>query len=170
MQQAKMSAVVAATPVISEDARKVRDVLIERGLETPLIENGLNREFVVSASAAILRDSGKKIYKIDWSTLLNTSRGAVVDTQAAIAALKVGTLGSLGLDVYEEEGGLFFRDLSGAGIQDDVFARLLTFPNVVVTGHQGFFTEDALAAIASTTLANLNAFAATGKPLYPVSV
>ena len=102
--------------------------------------------------------------------LLNTSRGAVVDTQAAIAALKAGTLGSLGLDVYEEEGGLFFRDLSGAGIQDDVFARLLTFPNVVVTGHQGFFTEDALAAIASTTLGNLNAFVATGKPLYPVPV
>lgn len=102
--------------------------------------------------------------------LLNTSRGAVVDTQAAITALKAGTLGSLGLDVYEEEGGLFFRDLSGAGIQDDVFARLLTFPNVVVTGHQGFFTEDALAAIASTTLANLDAFAATGKPMCPVAI
>ncbi|MES2949525.1 MAG: 2-hydroxyacid dehydrogenase [Pseudomonadota bacterium] len=100
--------------------------------------------------------------------LLNTSRGAVVDTQAAIAALKAGTLGSLGLDVYEEEAGLFFRDLSGAGIQDDVFARLLTFPNVVVTGHQGFFTEEALAAIASTTLANLETFVATGKPMYPV--
>jgi D-lactate dehydrogenase len=102
--------------------------------------------------------------------LLNTSRGAVVDTQAAIFALKSGQLGSMGLDVYEEEGGLFFRDLSSAGIQDDVFARLLTFPNVVVTGHQGFFTEDALAAIASTTLGNLDAFAATGKPMYPVSV
>ena len=100
--------------------------------------------------------------------LLNTSRGAVIDTQAAITALKAGTLGSLGLDVYEEEGGLFFRDLSGAGIQDDVFARLLTFPNVLVTGHQGFFTEDALAAIASTTLGNLEAFVATGKPLHPV--
>ncbi len=100
--------------------------------------------------------------------LLNTSRGAVIDTQAAIDALKAGTLGSLGLDVYEEEGGLFFRDLSSAGIQDDVFARLLTFPNVVVTGHQGFFTEDALAAIASTTLANLDTFAATGQPKYPV--
>lgn len=102
--------------------------------------------------------------------LLNTSRGAVVDTQAAIAALKARTLGSLGLDVYEEEGSLFFHDLSAAGIQDDVFARLLTFPNVVVTGHQGFFTEDALAAIASTTLANLNAFAATGKPVHVVGL
>lgn len=100
--------------------------------------------------------------------LLNTSRGAVVDTQAAIAALKSGQLGSLGLDVYEEEGGLFFRDLSGSAIQDDVFARLLTFPNVLVTGHQGFFTEDALAAIARTTLANLDAFVSTGKPMFPV--
>ena len=60
--------------------------------------------------------------------------------------------------------------MSSAGIQDDVFARLLTFPNVVVTGHQGFFTEDALAAIASTTLANLDAFAATGIPKYPVGL
>ena len=102
--------------------------------------------------------------------LLNTSRGAVVDTQAAIDALKAGTLGSLGLDVYEEEASLFFRDLSGSGIQDDVFARLLTFPNVVVTGHQAFFTDDALAAIASTTLANLDAFAATGKAKHPIDV
>lgn len=102
--------------------------------------------------------------------LLNTSRGAVVDTQAAIDALKAGTLGSMGLDVYEEEDGLFFRDLSGVGIQDDVFARLLTFPNVVVTGHQAFFTEDALTAIASTTLANLDTFAATGQPKYPVGL
>ena len=100
--------------------------------------------------------------------LLNTSRGAVIDTHAAISALKTGQLGSLGLDVYEEEGGLFFRDLSGVGIQDDVFARLLTFPNVLVTGHQGFFTKDALAAIACTTLGNLDAFEATEKPLHPV--
>lgn len=102
--------------------------------------------------------------------LVNTSRGAVVDTRAAIAALKSGQLGALGLDVYEEEGDLFFRDLSGAAIQDDVFARLLTFPNVVITGHQAFFTEDALAAIARTTLDNLDTFCRTGRPRYPVSV
>lgn len=102
--------------------------------------------------------------------LINTSRGAVVDTRAAIEALKSGALGSLGLDVYEEEGDLFFRDLSEDVIQDDVFARLLTLPNVVVTGHQAFFTEDALAAIAQVTLANLDAFAATGTPAHRVSV
>lgn len=102
--------------------------------------------------------------------LVNTSRGAVVDTRAAIEALKSGQLGALGLDVYEEEGDLFFRDLSGTAIQDDVFARLLTFPNVVVTGHQAFFTEDALAAIARTTLDNIECFAVTGQPRHPVSV
>jgi D-lactate dehydrogenase len=102
--------------------------------------------------------------------LINTSRGAVIDTPAAIEALKSGQLGSLGLDVYEEEGDLFFRDLSGEVIHDDVFARLVTLPNVVVTGHQAFFTEEALAAIADTTLANLDAFAATGVPKFHVSV
>lgn len=102
--------------------------------------------------------------------LLNTSRGGVVDTPAVIAALKAGTLGSLGLDVYEEEADLFFSDLSAEVIRDDVFARLLTFPNVLVTGHQAFFTADALTAIASTTLANIDAFEDHGKPVYPVSV
>ena len=102
--------------------------------------------------------------------LINTSRGAVVDTRAVISALKSCTLGSLGLDVYEEEADLFFRDLSAEVIQDDVFARLLTFPNVVVTGHQAFFTEDALSAIAEATIANLDAFAAAGRPAHPVSV
>ena len=102
--------------------------------------------------------------------LLNTSRGAVVDTRALIAALKAGTLGSLGLDVYEEEADLFFHDLSGEVLQDDVFARLLTFPNVLITGHQAFFTEEALTAIAQTTLANIDAFEDHGQPLHPVSV
>ena len=87
--------------------------------------------------------------------LINTSRGALVDARAAIAALKSGQLGALGLDVYEEEAELFFEDHSSAVIADDVFSRLLTFPNVIITGHQAFFTAEALAAIADTTLANL---------------
>jgi D-lactate dehydrogenase len=90
--------------------------------------------------------------------LINTSRGALVDTRAVIAGLKSGRLGSLGLDVYEEEADLFFEDLSATVIQDDVFSRLLTFPNVLITGHQGFFTREALASIAETTLANATAF------------
>lgn len=87
--------------------------------------------------------------------LINTSRGALVDTRAVIEALKSGQIGYLGLDVYEEEGDVFFRDLSGEVLQDDVLARLLTFPNVLITGHQAFFTREALEQIATTTLNNL---------------
>ncbi|HUF27926.1 MAG TPA: 2-hydroxyacid dehydrogenase [Gemmatimonadaceae bacterium] len=90
--------------------------------------------------------------------LINTSRGALIDTRATIDALKDGTLGALGLDVYEEEAELFFEDFSDQVIQDDVFSRLLTFPNVLITGHQGFFTREALANISATTVANLGAF------------
>lgn len=86
--------------------------------------------------------------------LINTSRGAVVDTRALIGALKRGHVGSVGLDVYEEEGDLFFKDLSAEVIQDDVFVRLLTFPNVLITAHQGFFTREAVTAIAETTVRN----------------
>lgn len=87
--------------------------------------------------------------------LVNTGRGALIDTQAVIDALKSGQLGYLGLDVYEQEQDLFFRDLSSEVIQDDVIARLLTFPNVLITGHQAFFTREALANIARTTLGNV---------------
>lgn len=90
--------------------------------------------------------------------LVNTSRGALVDTKAVIDGLKSGRIGSLGIDVYEEEENLFFEDLSDQVIRDDVFARLLTFPNVLVTGHQGFFTREALDNIAETTLANASTF------------
>jgi D-lactate dehydrogenase len=102
--------------------------------------------------------------------LVNTSRGGVVDTRAVIHALKSGQLGSLGLDVYEEEGDLFFRDLSSEVLRDDVFARLLTFPNVVITGHQGFFTEEALTAIATITIDNLDVFESEGRPRHAVSL
>ncbi len=101
--------------------------------------------------------------------LINTSRGAVVDTKGVVRGLKSAKIGSLGLDVYEEEADLFFQDLSDTIIGDDVFARLLTFPNVLITGHQGFFTTEALTNIAETTLANITAFEATGRPLHPVT-
>ncbi|MXP62467.1 2-hydroxyacid dehydrogenase [Roseomonas sp. M0104] len=101
--------------------------------------------------------------------LINTSRGAIVDTRAVIAGLKLGQIGYLGLDVYEEEADLFFQDLSGKVIQDDIFARLLTFPNVLVTAHQAFFTAEALTAIAETTLANITAFEEAGRALHEVS-
>lgn len=90
--------------------------------------------------------------------LINTSRGGLVDTVALIKTLKQGKLGSVGLDVYEEEADLFFQDLSDRAIRDDVFARLLTFPNVLVTAHQAFFTAEALDNIAATTVGNIVAF------------
>ncbi|MFK3799329.1 2-hydroxyacid dehydrogenase [Pseudomonas sp. NPDC088444] len=95
--------------------------------------------------------------------LINTGRGALVDTPALIDALKSGQLGYLGLDVYEEEAQLFFEDRSDLPLQDDVLARLLTFPNVVITAHQAFLTKEALGAIAQTTLDNIGQWAA-GSP------
>jgi D-lactate dehydrogenase len=89
--------------------------------------------------------------------LVNTSRGGLLDTPAVIDALKSGQVGYLGIDVYEEEEGMFFEDQSATGIRDDVLARLTTFPNVLVTGHQAFLTAEALANIAETTLANITA-------------
>ncbi len=95
--------------------------------------------------------------------LVNTSRGEIVDTKAVIEGLKSETIGHLALDVYEEEGDLFFRDLSDRVLSDDVFARLLTFPNVIITGHQAFFTREAMENIARTTLGNLSELDATGR-------
>ena len=96
--------------------------------------------------------------------LVNTSRGGLVDTEAAIEALKSGQMGGLALDVYEQEAGLFFRDLSSTIITDDVFQRLISFPNVIVTGHQAFFTQEAITTISETTLRSASEFVA-GKPL-----
>jgi D-lactate dehydrogenase len=91
--------------------------------------------------------------------LINVSRGALIDTKALIVALKCGRLGGVALDVYEEEEGVFFEDLSGRILQDDELARLLTFPNVLITAHQAFLTHEALAEIARVTVANLVALA-----------
>ncbi|MGG2397342.1 2-hydroxyacid dehydrogenase [Pseudomonas sp. SH1-B] len=92
--------------------------------------------------------------------LINTGRGALVDAPALIDALKSGQLGYLGLDVYEEESELFFEDHSDRPLQDDTLARLLTFPNVIITAHQAFLTREALGAIARTTLDNIAAWVA----------
>ena len=90
--------------------------------------------------------------------LINVSRGALVDTKALIKGLKSGQIGGVGLDVYEEEEGKFFEDLSGQIMDDDVLARLLTFPNVLVTAHQAFLTAEALEEIARVTTENITAF------------
>jgi D-lactate dehydrogenase len=96
--------------------------------------------------------------------LINTGRGALVDTKALIQSLKTGHLGGAGLDVYEEEEKIFFQDHSEEILQDDLLARLLTFPNVLITSHQGFLTQEALRNIAETTLKNVQEFE-TGIPL-----
>jgi D-lactate dehydrogenase len=101
--------------------------------------------------------------------LINVSRGALIDTTALIEALKSGRLGGVALDVYEEEEGIFFEDLSGEVLQDDELARLLTFPNVLITSHQAFLTREALSDIARTTVNNLEALAA-GRPFVEGSV
>ena len=96
--------------------------------------------------------------------LINTSRGGLVDTEAAIDALKSGQLGGMALDVNEPEAGLFFNNLSSTVIPDDVIQRLISFPNVIVTGHQAFFTHEALGTILETTLASVSDFE-QGRPL-----
>ncbi|MHC4405426.1 MAG: NAD(P)-dependent oxidoreductase, partial [Planctomycetota bacterium] len=90
--------------------------------------------------------------------LINTSRGKLVDTKALIDGLKSGKIGSAGLDVYEEEAGIFYHDISDKVLTDDVLARLLTFNNVVVTSHQAFLTHEALTNIADATLASIDEF------------
>lgn len=104
----------------------------------------------------------------DGVMLINTSRGALIDTAAVIDGLKRGKIGYLGLDVYEEEADLFFEDHSDHVLRDDVLLRLITFPNVLVTGHQGFFTREALENIAATTIANVTAFERGEGALHPV--
>ena len=95
--------------------------------------------------------------------VVNTSRGKLIDTKAVIASLKRGHLGGLAIDVYEEEEGIFFEDLSGEVLQDDELSRLLTFPNVLVTAHQAFLTREALSEIARVTVENLSR-AGRGEP------
>ncbi|MFC4992989.1 2-hydroxyacid dehydrogenase [Rubritalea tangerina] len=102
-------------------------------------------------------------------TLINTGRGGLVNAKAAIEALKSGQIGYLAMDVYEEEKDYFFDDQSSGIIQDDVLMRLMTFPNVLITGHQGFFTKEALEGIVETTLENLRSFTLGGEMRHAVS-
>lgn len=122
------------------------------------------RSDLISLHCPLNRQSHHLVDKMAFSLmkkgvmLINTGRGAIIDTCAAIVALKNKKLGYLGIDVYEQEASLFFQDLSCEIIEDDIFERLLTFPNVLITAHQGFFTQEALANIAQTTLTSLQRF------------
>ncbi|MEM7053715.1 MAG: NAD(P)-dependent oxidoreductase [Pseudomonadota bacterium] len=106
----------------------------------------------------------------DGVMIINTGRGALIDTRAIIEGLKTGKIGYLGLDVYEQEEQLFFQDHSAEIITDDIFQRLLTFPNVLITGHQGFFTDHALKEIAETVMGELVALAEHRPPNHAISV
>ncbi|HRQ71461.1 MAG TPA: 2-hydroxyacid dehydrogenase [Phycisphaerales bacterium] len=149
---------------------KPDDELASLGVQYVALDELLERSDVVSLHCPLTPETHHLISDDALArmkpgvVILNTSRGAVLDTRAVIRALKAGRLGGLGIDVYEEEGDLFFRDLSDRALQDDVLARLLTFPNVVVTAHQGFFTREAMDAIAETTLANATGFARGSVP------
>jgi len=144
--------------------RVTNDACRSLGLDYVALDELLERARIVSLHCPLtpethhLIDDAALARMQPGAMLVNTSRGAVCDTPALIRALKSRRLGALGLDVYEEEDALFFRDLSDQVIEDDVFARLLTFPNVVLTAHQAFFTEEAVSAIEATTLENIATF------------
>jgi D-lactate dehydrogenase len=152
---------LAYDPFPSEEARQT-------GLEYTTLDEVVRRADILTLFAPLTPDThhlvnAERIAAMrDRVMIVNCSRGALIDTRAVIEALKDGKIGALGLDVYEEEEGLFFEDLSNQVITDDVFSRLLTFPNVLITGHQAFFTSEALAHIARITAGNLRAFAEGG--------
>ncbi len=136
--------------------------LVELGVTYVSLDEALASADIVTLNCPLIEQTHHLIDEAAISImqpgamLVNTGRGALIDTKAVLDALKSGRLGSLALDVYEEEGELFFEDRSDEIIGDDVFARLLTFPNVLITAHQGFLTREALAAIAETTLRNVS--------------
>lgn len=135
--------------------------LVELGVEYVPLATALAESDVVTLNCPLTAETRHLVDAAALATmkpgamLVNTGRGALIDTQAVVDALKAGRLGSLALDVYEEEARLFFEDRSDEIIDDDVFARLLTFPNVLITAHQAFLTTEALTAIAETTVANV---------------
>jgi D-lactate dehydrogenase len=138
--------------------------LAEMGVTYGTLEETLSGADIVSLHCPLLESTHHlineetlKLFK-HGAMLINTSRGGLVKTGDVIEALKSGQLGSLGLDVYEQEGSLFFRDFSEDVIQDDQIARLISFPNVLITSHQGFFTKEAMEQIAVTSFRNIDAF------------
>jgi D-lactate dehydrogenase len=153
--------VVAFDPVVNEG-------LVELGVTYVGLDDALASGDIVTLNCPLnehthhLIDATSIAKMKRGAMLVNTGRGALIDTAAALDGLKSGHIGSLALDVYEEEGDLFFEDRSDEILDDDNFARLLTYPNVLITAHQAFLTHEALAAIAETTLTNVEQVAAGG--------
>jgi D-lactate dehydrogenase len=160
--------VLGSDPVRREDCRGILayvelDELLERSdivtLHCPLDDS--TRHLIGRRELARMKPG---------ALLINTSRGAVIDTRAVVEALEAWRLGGLAIDVYEGEGNLFFEDRSGEPIADEQFLRLLHLSNVLITGHQGFLTVEALQEIAATTIENIDAFERTGRPVHEVRV
>ncbi len=156
--------VVAYDPITNSDLEKRLGVKYVSLLELYSVSDIISLHAPLNPNSHHLIDDAALARMKKGVMLINTGRGALVDTHALIAALKSGHIGFAGLDVYEEEEGIFFQDLSDKVLQDDQLARLLTFPNVFVTAHQGFLTREALTNIAETTLQNITDFE-QAKPL-----
>lgn len=136
----------------------------DSGIEYVGLDELFARSDIISLHCPLTKETHHIIDEHALSTMkdgvyiINTSRGALIDTEALLEAIKSRKVGAVGLDVYEEEADFFFEDVSGDILEDDKLARLLTMPNVLVTAHQAFLTREALDNIASTTLENLKAF------------
>ncbi|QEG00026.1 D-lactate dehydrogenase [Stieleria maiorica] len=150
--------------VIAYDKHPNPDLVDRSGVTYHDMKNLLAESDIISLHVPLVPDTR---YLIDdeaiakmksGAMLINTSRGGLVDSKALIRGLKSGKIGAAGLDVYEEEAGIFFHDRSTEILTDDVLARLMTFSNVVITSHQAFLTHEALSGIASTTLSNIHEF------------
>jgi len=143
--------------------------LEERGVEYVDLESLYRQSDIISLHCPLTYETYHMINEMaistmkEGATIINTSRGKLVDSNAVIEGLKRGKVGHLGLDVYEEEEKLFFEDLSETVIQDDTFVRLQTFPNVLITAHQAFFTKEAVLNIAETTFNNIQDYLQKGE-------
>lgn len=149
--------------VLAYDIQESAD-LVAKGVQYKILDEVLIKSDIISLHCPLTPETAHIINTDSISKmkngvmLVNTSRGALINAQDAIESLKTGQIGYLGIDVYEQEADLFFQDLSESIIQDDVIARLISFPNVLITGHLGFFTKEALEEIATITLDNLSDF------------
>lgn len=149
--------------IIAYDIKKSED-LISKGIIYKTLDEVLQEADIISLHCPLMPETyhlidSEKIAKMkNGVMLINTSRGALLKTKDAIGALKTGKLGYLGIDVYEQEEHLFFKDLSDTFVEDEIIGRLMTFPNVLITAHQGFLTAEALEQIATTTLKSITDF------------
>ncbi|KAI8844019.1 D-isomer specific 2-hydroxyacid dehydrogenase [Chytriomyces cf. hyalinus JEL632] len=155
--------------VLCYDAYPSKDVASWENCSYVTLDELLNQSKLISLHAPLLPETkhminAESLAKMQkGAVLINTSRGGLVDTQALIQALKSGHISGAGLDVYENEKSLFFEDHSLTIMEDDSYVRLMSFPNVIVTGHQAFLTEEALDKIGSTTMENVRQFMVEGR-------